>query len=653
MIRHVVLLAAAAALLGAQPHLMPWPARTSIGQDHLPIGVLRVTISGCEDARLVSGVARFLHRVPQAAPGSPETSFAIHCERPGTPVQELGEDESYRLDVTQQRVLLSAATPLGVLHGLETFLQLVETGAQGPQASTTLIEDQPRFAWRGLHLDVARHWMPVEVVKRNLDAMAAVKLNVFHWHLSDDQGFRVESRCFPKLQRLGSDGLYYTQAQVRDIIGYAGDRGIRVVPEFDIPGHTTSWFVGYPQLASARGPYQIERRWGVFDPAMDPSRESTYRFLDTFLGEMAGLFPDPYFHIGGDEVNGKQWKNNPRIRAFMHAHRLNEAPALQAYFDRRVQKILAKYGKRMDGWDEILDADLPRDVVIQSWRGQKSLADAARLGFSSLLSFGYYLDHMEPASTLYGVDPLAGDAATLTSEEKSRILGGEVAMWGEFITPENVDSRIWPRAAAVAERLWSPADVTNIPSMYLRLDAISRSLDVLDLKHKSGQVAMLERLAGGGPLEPLKTLAEVVTPASFGQRVRTRKYTQQTPLHRLVDAVQPESRTARDFAVLVDQGDRAQMRSWLIRWRDNASRLKPTLEKSSLLREDMPVSEALSRLGAMGVEALDYLDRGQRPPEAWLAEQRAFLGGLTKPQAELRLAIVPSIQKMLDQAAAR
>jgi len=649
MIGRVVLLFASVALLAAQPNLMPWPAKISMGEGYLPLGHLRITITGSSDPRLASGVSRFLARIPKAEAGSPETPFSIRCDRDGNPVQELGEDESYRLDVTPERVQLTAATPLGVLHGLETFLQLIDSG----KVPVALIEDHPRFPWRGLHLDVARHWMPVEVVKRNLDAMAAVKLNVFHWHLSDDQGFRIESRRFPKLQQSGSDGHYYTQAQVRDIIAYARDRGIRVVPEFDIPGHTTSWFVGYPQLASARGPYQIERQWGVFDPAMDPTRESTYRFLDAFLGEMAALFPDAFFHIGGDEVTGRQWRNNPRIRSFMRAHRLKDAHALQAYFNTRVQKILAKHGKRMEGWDEILDADLPRDVVVQSWRGQKSLADAARLGFSGILSFGYYLDHMEPASTLYGVDPLAGDSEALTDEEKSRILGGEVAMWGEFVSPENVDSRIWPRAAAVAERLWSQTDVTNVPSMYQRLEAISRALDRLGLRHNSGQMAMLERLADGEPIAPLQTLAEVVTPATFGQRIRTHKYTQQTPLNRLVDTVQPESDTARHFASLVDQGDRAPMRTWLIRWRDNAASLKPTLEKSSLLTEDIPVSDDLSRLGAIGIEALDDLDRGQRPPEAWLTEQRAFLAGLAKPQFELRLAIVPSIRKLVDLAAAQ
>jgi hexosaminidase len=496
-----------------------------------------------------------------------------------------------------------------VLRGLETFRQLVVTSARGQQGYEVPaldIQDHPRFPWRGLHLDISRHWMPIEVVKRNLEAMVAVKLKVFHWHLSDDQGFRVESKRFPKLQQLGSDGLYYKQEQVREVIAYASDRGIRVVPEFDIPGHATSWLVGYPQLASAPGPYQIERNWGVFDPTMDPTRESTYQFLDTFIGEMAALFPDQFFHIGGDEVNGKQWKSSARIRAFIRQHHLKDAEGLQAYFNRRLQKTVAKYGKRLEGWDEILDPDLPKDIVIQSWRGQKSLAESARHGFSGILSAGYYLDHMEPASTLYAVDPLDRDAASLSDEEKARILGGEVAMWGEFVSPENVDSRIWPRAAAVAERFWSPQEVKDVPSMYRRLDQVSQGLDRLGLTHRSSYLPMLERLAGGAPVEPLKTLADVVEPATFGQRIRTHKYNQQTPLTGLVDAVRPESDTAREFAMLVDRMDRPQLRMWLIGWRDNDARMEP--------------NGALKHLGAIGLQALDYLDRGERPPEVWLAQ---------------------------------
>jgi hexosaminidase len=666
MTRLAGLAVAAASMLGAQTltlHLMPWPAKVEMGQGSLAIGpAIRIAISGYSELRLQNAIRRLGDVVTDLSPAT----LIIQCEHASQPVQQLGEDESYHLEITPQQAHLSAPNPLGVLRGLETFRQLVVSTSQGLMAPAVDIQDHPRSPWRGLHLDVSRHWMPIEAVKRNLDGMAAVKLNVFHWHLSDDQGFRVESKRFAKLQQLGSDGLYYTQEQVRDVIAYARDRGIRVVPEFDVPGHTTSWLVGYPQVASASGPYQIERNWGVFDPTMDPTRESTYQFLDAFIGEMAALFPDPFFHIGGDEVTGKQWKSNARIRAFMRKNRLESTEELQAYFNRRLQKVVAKHGKRMEGWDEILDPDLPKDIVIQSWRGQKSLAEAARHGFSSILSAGYYLDHMEPASTLYAVDALDGDAAALSDEEKARILGGEVAMWGEFVSPENVDSRIWPRAAAVAERLWSPQEVKEVSSMYRRLEEVSRELDQLGLTHRSSYLPMLERLAAGDPVEPLKTLADVVQPATFGQRIRTHKYTQVTPLDRLVDAARPESETARDFASLVDrldhtqmdrtqmdrtQMDRAQMRMWLSRWRDNDAQLQPTLEKSALLKEDIPVSEELSRLGAIGLQALDYLERDERPPDAWLIPQRAFLETLKKPQAELRLSIAPSIEKLVNAAA--
>jgi hexosaminidase len=610
----------------ARIDLMPWPQKIDMGRGGLTIGrTVHIAFSGYSEPRLERAAERIGIIVPTAS----AAALVIQCDQASEPVQKLGEDESYRLTITPQHALLSAPYALGVLRGLETFRQILVSTPGGFTAPVLDIQDAPRFAWRGLHLDVSRHWMPVEVVKRNLDGMAAVKLNVFHWHLSDDQGFRVESKRFPMLQQLGSGGLYYTQDQIREVIAYARDRGIRVVPEFDVPGHTTSWLVGYPQLASAPGPYQIERQWGVFDPTMDPTRESTYRFLDGFIGEMAALFPDSFFHIGGDEVTGKQWNASARIRAFMRRHRLKTTDELQAYFNRRLQKIVTKYGKRMEGWDEILDPDLPKDIVIQSWRGQKSLAEAARQGFSGILSAGYYLDHMEPASKLYSVDPLSGEAASLAEQEKARILGGEVAMWGEFVTPENVDSRIWPHAAAVAEQLWSPQNVTDLPSMYRRLDRVSLELEERGL-----------RVQGVEFPEPLKTLTDVVEPATFGERIRTHKYDQQTPLDGLVDRVPPESAVARQFTESVDRMDVGQMRAWLTRWRDNQAALQPA-------------SETLSHLGKIGLEALDYLGRKERPPDTWVKEQEAFLETLKKPQDELRFAIAPSIAKLVAATASQ
>src|SRR6266576_1357931 len=296
--------------------------------------------------------------------------LVIRVARANKEVLELGEDESYSLEVSNAGAKLDAPTTLGALHGLQTFLQLVATSADGFAVPALSIQDKPRFPWRGLLIDVGRHFIPLDVLKRNLDGMAAVKLNVLHWHLSENQGFRVESKKFPKLHEMGSDGLYYTQGEVRDVIAYAGDRGIRVTPEFDMPGHSTAWFVGYPDLASAPGPYGVERKWGVFDPAMDPTKEHTYHFLGEFIGEMAKLFPDQCFHIGGDEVNGKQWDANPQIQAFMRAHGMKTNQDLQAYFNKRVQEIVSKHGKTMIGWDEILRPELPRALSFNHGAGR-------------------------------------------------------------------------------------------------------------------------------------------------------------------------------------------------------------------------------------------------------------------------------------------
>ena len=642
-------------------NLMPMPAKVSLGSGRLAIDQsFQIALTGHESPLLRSAADRLIRHLStktgiqlrrEPAPDTAQATLVIHCDSASEAIQKLGEDESYRLEISAKQARLDAANPLGILRGLETFLQLVEADPQGFMAPAVTIEDKPRFPWRGFMLDVSRHWMPLDVVKRNLDGMAAVKLNVFHWHLSDDQGFRVESKRFPKLQQLGSDGLFYTQKQIREVIEYARDRGIRVVPEFDIPAHTSSWLVGYPVLASGPGPHEIGRHWGVYDPVMNPAKESTYQFLDAFIGEMAELFPDEYFHVGGDEVNPKQWNHNPRIQAFARRHRLKDANELQAYFNHRIQGIVAKHGKRMEGWDEILNPDLPKSIVIQSWRGSKSLAEAVRLGYTGLLSSNYYLDLMRSASFHYLTDPLGDESAALSPEERVRILGGEAAMWCEFAASRNVDSRIWPRLAAIAERLWSPADLRDVPSMYRRMDLISRQLELLGLTHRLSYNTMLDELANGDPVEPLRTLADVVEPVKGYARVSSgRKYTQQTPLNRLVDAAEPESQRARDFGALVDQMDRPKIREWLTQWSENGAKLDPMLSKTFLLAEVKPLSEDLTKLANIGLEALDSIESGQKRPSAWRDEQRAILEAAKKPHAELLLMIVPSIEKLAAAA---
>src|SRR5579883_704035 len=331
-----------AAALHAAPALMPLPVKLAPTSGALPIdGTFGVTATGVKDARLDAAIRRLSDRLSRQTGipflGPAASTVKVEAAARGTEYPTLGEDESYTLDVTPEGATLKSATVDGALRGLETFAQLVATAEKGFAAPAVHIEDRPRFPWRGLMIDSSRHWMPLPLILRNLDAMAAVKLNVFHWHLSDDQGFRVESKKFPRLQGMGSNGQYYTQAELREVVAYARDRGIRVVPEFDIPGHTLAWFPGMPQLASVAGPFQTGDRMGGFEPIMDPTRETTYKFLDGFIGEMVRIFPDPYFHIGGDEVNPKAWNNNARIKAFMEQRHL-DAKGLQAYFNQRVSK---------------------------------------------------------------------------------------------------------------------------------------------------------------------------------------------------------------------------------------------------------------------------------------------------------------------------
>jgi hexosaminidase len=661
-------LVSSAAAEARQLNLMPMPAALQMQAGQLVIDpAFSVGISGHSDAQLQRTVERFLDDLRRQTGMPPldmkitnpaQATLVVHCEHETKAVQELGEDESYSLEISAAGAKLEATTTLGIMRGLQTFLQLVQTTSDGFVAPAITIQDKPRFPWRGLMIDVGRHFIPLDALKRNLDGMAAVKLNVFHWHLSDNQGFRVESKKFPKLTEMGSDGLYYTQDEVRDLIAYAHDRGIRIVPEFDMPGHSTAWFVGYPELASGPGPYQIERKWGVFDPAMDPTQERTYKFLDAFIGEMAKLFPDQYFHIGGDEVNGKQWDTNPQIQAFMRAHGLKTNQDLQAYFNTRVQKIVSKHGKTMVGWDEILRPDLPKDIVVQSWRGQDSLAAAARQGYRGILSYGYYLDLMWPASRHYAVDPMSDGAANLTPEEKQRILGGEACMWSEYVSPENIDSRIWPRTAAIAERLWSPQDVTDVNSMYQRLDYVSRWLDWLGLTHNSSYGPMLRRIAGSNDISTLRTFTDVVEPVKDYTReeIATVEATSLSPLSRVVDAARPESDTARHFADLVDaliagQADpsaKQEVRTLLIRWRDNQSNLQALGTQSFLLTEIIPLAQDLSAVATTGLQALDYLDRGERASDDWATQQFAVLAEAQKPKAQLLLMVAPSVQKLVE-----
>jgi hexosaminidase len=654
-------------------NLMPMPVRVEQGSGNLKIDSgFSLALVGHTDARLTGAAERFAERLSRQTglliatkPVSGEkATLVVRTERDSNPVQELGEDESYVLEVTTSGATITAPTDLGALHGLQSFLQLVSVTAEGFAAPTVSIKDTPRFPWRGLMIDSGRHFIPLEVLQRNIDGMEAVKMNVFHWHLSENQGFRVESKKFPKLHEKGSDGLYYSQEEIRRLIAYARERGIRVVPEFDLPGHSTAWFVGHPELASAPGPYEIERKWGIFDPAMDPTNEKVYKFLDEFIGEMAKLFPDHFFHVGGDEVNGKQWDANPKIQEFIREHGLKGNAGLQLYFNKKLQAIVSKHGKSMVGWDEVLDPTLPKDIVIQSWRGQTSLADAAKRGYRGILSNGYYLDLGWSAARHYAADPLGEAAANLSAEEKARVLGGESCMWSEYVNAENIDSRIWPRNAAIAERLWSPQEVRDPASMYARMQVISAQLEWIGLTHESYHARMLQRIAGAANSEEfgaLKTFADAVEPVKDYKReeTATEEPTSKMPMIRVVDAIALESRVGREFGELVDKflasschdaAMAARLRAQLVVWRDNDAKLQPLMQRSYLVKEIAGPSQDLSAVAAVGLAALDALEHGGSADDAWKAQQLAVLQQAQTRKSQLLLIPAPAVQKLVAAA---
>jgi hexosaminidase len=637
-----------------------------------------ISISGNPDKRLYNAATRTLRHlsgltgfflsqdfiVEQKAKSTNvvgKSEFTIDCKNPG----KLGikEDESYTLNITSSKIELSAETDLGAIHGLQTFLQLLSSDNTGYYFPAVKVIDKPRFQWRGLMIDVSRHFMPVDVIKRNLDAMTYLKMNVLHLHLSDNQGFRVECKSFPKLTELGSDGLFFTQAQIKDIISYADDRGIRIIPEFDIPGHSTSWLVAYPEFSSQskeqreKNPEnKIERDWGVFDPVFNPTIEGTYKFFDKFFEEMAGLFPDAYMHIGGDENNGVDWSKNKSIQKFMVSHHFKTTEQLQTYFNQQILKILTKHHKIMIGWDEILQPDMPNNIIIQSWRGQAALYDAARKGYMGILSNGYYIDLCQPASFHYLNDPIPADSVLSESAFKN-ILGGEATMWSEMVTPETVDSRIWPRTAAIAERLWSPGSVKDVNDMYRRLEIINYKLEDYGVTQLKNYDVLLRRLTNGGDITAVKSFADVVEPLKGytrgGQGVH---YTSYSPYTRVVDAASPESGISREFRNLVDEyvsGNKvaeAKIISIMNEWKENYSKLSETIQSSPILKEMSPMALNLKLLAEAGLEAVNFISKNQKPEADWLAQKSNLFDAAKKSYGQCELPVTSAFEKLFKAA---
>ena len=657
---------------GAAAHsrnLMPVPAEASWREGAMALNSgFNAALGAHRDQRLEAALTRTLATLGRrtglsidpflrAEPGA--ANLVVHCRAAGRAVPALGEDESYTLEIGPQRATLEAATVTGALRGLQTLLQLPETNGGGYVLPACRIQDRPRFRWRGLLLDCSRHFQPLENVLRTLDCMAAFKYNVFHWHLSDDQGFRVECRRHPQLTRKGSDGQFYTQAEVRQVIAYAAARGIRIVPEFDMPAHSTSWMTGYPFLGSAPGPYHIARTFGVHNAVMDPTRATTYRFLNSFFAEMSALFPDAYLHIGGDENNGHDWSANARIQAYMRRHRIADKRALQTLFNRRIEPLVRRHGKKMMGWEEILHPHLPQDVVVEAWLSVEALGKIVSRGYPGILSAGYYLDLMWPAAQHYAVDPIPANSP-LTAGQRARVLGGEACMWGEYVPPQVLDSHIWPRAAAIAERFWSPAEVNDADDMYRRLEPASLQLEDLGSTHRAHAGQLLRRLAGNEHPYPLQVLTQAIEPTK-GYSWHSLPYNIFTPPDWMIYAVPPESAARRWFPKLVNafvrQPAAAKPRQRLLglfaSWQQAYAQYQPLAERTPQLQQLAPLYAALTQAGGVGQACVTALASGLTLPAAEAAAARRRLQRAAQPHADLLLIMIPGLETLLERAAGR
>ncbi len=594
----------------------------------------------------------------------------------------IGMDESYLLKINERQIVLNAATTIGALRGLQTIIQLCDKDENGYYFPLVVIDDSPRFKWRGLMIDVARHFISYEEMKKNIDAMAAVKMNVLHWHLTDDEGFRVESKVFPLLHQKGSNGDYYTQAQLKDIVKYAADRGIIVVPEFDMPGHAQSWFAGYPEMASQPGPYRPGPRmqWqkehpevkvpqgktiadiiaNMVGPTFDPTNEKVYTFLDKFIAEMTTIFPAGYMHIGADENNGMAWKLNPAIMDWMKQHQMQSTDDLQRYFVQRMYGIMKKHNRQMIGWEEIYNDKLPADAIVHKWIPSDNgmiksfgMANDIAQHHPVLISEGFYLDLFLPAYIHYNNSAFA-------SATNPNILGGEGAQWTELADNNNVDGRIWPRAGAIAERLWSPASVNDADDMYRRLYVLNNQLDEQGLSHISNYERGLRRLTSDEPIEHLQTLTDVLTPVKGYRKLMATMFKpaqaayQTTPLTSVSDIIPTDPATKRKFRALVklylekrDKNAAIAIRAYLVAWQQNDAQLKPLFVGNKRLMEIADHSKNLSAAATIGLDALDRIGKGTANDAIWVQKQSDALTVFEKAHSETELAIIPEIEELV------
>jgi hexosaminidase len=663
----LVSLAVVAQVKEDQLNLMPWPQNITASEGVFTLNnSFKVNITGNPNARIFTGASNFLRRLDGRTGlffnqgflthlnEVPNAELQINCVRNGK--IELYEDESYELNVTTSKITINSTTDLGALHALETLLQLLQNNSNSYYFPVSKISDSPRFTWRGLMIDGARHFQPIDVIKRNIDAMAAVKMNVFHWHLVDDQGWRIEMKKHPKLTEMASDGNYYTQEEIKNIVKYADNRGILVVPEIDVPGHGSAILTAYPEIGSKpNATYGIERNAGIFTPTLDPSNPKTYQLLSEIFDEVCPLFTGKYFHIGGDENEGKDWDANPTIQAFKKKNKLANNHELQTYFTMQLIPMLKKHHKELMGWEEIMTKNMSKDAIIHSWKGVNegltsgsSLINAAKNGYKTVLSNGFYIDLMQSVDDHYTTEILP-KINTLTTQEKARILGGEATMWSELVTPLTIDSRIWPRTAAIAERLWSNENTADLSSMHKRLKTVSFRLEELGITHIRNKEMILRNISNNQNTSALQDFSNICEPLKlYTRNSGGTEYQVYSPLTLFADACNSDASDALAFndavnAYLSNKSleNQVLVTNFLKKWIDTNSNLITLSTNAPLIQPILPLSKSLSDLSQQLVLVLE------KQQDVKSIVNDALEQCNSKKHADVELAVYSGLKKII------
>jgi len=670
LIMFVSLFCAAWGGAAQQPALMPMPAHVALQDGGFVLQkTLHVQWAAYRDPLLDRAVDRFFVRLSQRTgilfsrhtPGREANALTIRCDGNDSQYLTLHADESYELNVTSRAIELHAVGPTGVLRGLATLLQLVEASDGGYAFQAAKISDKPRFAWRGILIDVSRHFIPLPDLERQLDAMELLKLNVLHLHLTDNESFSIESLRYPQLQQKGAaDGAYYTQAQILNFVQEARDRGIRVVPEFDVPAHTRSWFAGYPELQSR--PQLQDDGHGAKSGVLDPTNPRVYEFLNHFLAEMSGLFPDQYVHMGGDELAAPHWNKDSHIQQYMQTHAMPDAAALQAVFTQRMERVVRSKRRIMMGWDETLSPKIPNNIVIEVWHKTKVATEAIRLGHPVVVASFYYLDLLRSSEEYYSSDPFQATDPDSTSAECSLVLGGEAAMWTELVTPEMLDAALWPRTAAIAERLWSPREIRDVEDMYRRLDQIDSELEISGIRQHLNRLRMIARLSPADT-QTVLTLADALEPVKGYARWHIVKKLSEPPIQNsLLDALYPENLaarrfvgTARSYTTRHDTWQYDELYGTLLQWRSNHAAFEGIARRTPALHPYLTSSLELSDLANIGLESLDALQRGCELSDEWtknaksvMARQRLEADEKSALPSLTVIAIEPGIEELVQ-----